>query len=129
MKILLDNRHCSLCLDGPAGVVVLRRKAARYESPAAQELGYDDIVRALGRLEQRPRGIVIDLREGTMHHEPAFEAAQRRARLRILRGIPRVAILVRSAVASLHVTRHGREDGIPLSVFQDEAAALAFARR
>ena len=71
-----------------------------------------------------------DLRDGPMRSDPEFENRSRTQQLRTLAGFARVAVLVRTAVGKLQVSRARRESGHSTEgIFHDEAEALAYLAR
>jgi hypothetical protein len=125
-QTLAANAYFRLTEDDDAGVYRLVRTATPYPSTEALRTAAVEIERAAALL---PRGsaLLIDSREALPRNDAEFEDEFKRARRPILAHFPRVAILVRSAVGKLQVSRYVREDGAAgQNVFDDEAAALAF---
>jgi hypothetical protein len=66
------------------------------------------------------------MRRAPLNNDPSFEQAAVRARAVLVRGFPRVAVLVQTAVGSLQVKRHIRQDGLTIAVLSDDADAVAY---
>jgi hypothetical protein len=87
---------------------------------------YDAVTAALGKA--RARRVLVDLRGSPPgRNDPEFERSTEAFR-RSLAAYERVAILVRTAVGKLQLTRLSRESGRAAPVFLDEAEALAYLR-
>jgi hypothetical protein len=84
------------------------------------------IGRALDQLGRERHTLLVDMRRAPLNNDPAFERAAKRARAILVRGFPRVAVLVQTAVGALQVKRHVRSDGLSIPVLGDEAQALDF---
>ena len=78
----------------------------------------------------RHLGLLLDLRVSVGRVEPEFEQKIARVRQELNKDHPRVAILVKTAVGRLQISRQLREDdaGSHQRVFSDEEPARSFAR-
>jgi len=61
-----------------------------------------------------------------MRNDPQYEAAMAEYRHQVARGIPRVAVIVRTAVGRLHAQRLGKEDHIQQGIVATDEEALAY---
>ncbi len=68
--------------------------------------------------------LLTDLRDAPMRTDAAFERLIRRMRPEMVRGFLNHAILVRTAVGSLQVSRHSQESGTGGLVTQSTSEAL-----
>jgi len=73
------------------------------------------------------QGLLIDLREGPLRNDPAFDAAVSEHRPRVFEGFHVGAVLVRTLSGKIQLSRHERVDRV-YRVFDDEAEVLAFLR-
>jgi hypothetical protein len=71
-------------------------------------------------------GLLVDLRAATGRNDPEFETAHGAERAKLMHAFRRVAMLVRSQVGKLQVTRLAESDGGEYKVFYDRVAALAW---
>lgn len=113
-------------LDSESGVLYYVRTEVPYRSNADFVAMHVEIGRALDRIGRDGHTLLVDMRRATMNNDPAFERAAERARVFLLRGFSRVAVLVNTAVGSLQVKRHVREDGRDIGVFSNEQEALDY---
>jgi hypothetical protein len=124
---LLVTRHHAIDTDQARMLVRITRLSAPFESIEEIDLEAARLGSVLDRLHGEWR-ILIDLRAVPLRNDPAFESAVPRLRRRIFTGAARAALLVRTAVGALQVTRHIREDHATAEVFDDEARALAYLK-
>jgi hypothetical protein len=110
---------------------ILRFSRTELPYPSLDEMIelHERIGRTFDRLGRDRHVLLVDLRRGPLNNKPDFETAMARGRAILVRGFPRVAVLVQTAVGMLQVRRHLREDGIPGDVFTDEAEALSYLAR
>jgi hypothetical protein len=127
VELLLDNGYFTLTRDSSSRIVRLTRSTRAYPSVEVIEQVHQEIVEACRRL---PRGqrLLVDVREGPMRNDEAFEAVLARYRPQVFQPFQCIAIVVKFAVGRLQVLRYGRESGGTPEVFQDEAAALEYLR-
>jgi hypothetical protein len=106
-------------------------RASRTPEPL---VGIDEVVASFLDLRQRlgelpidraRNALLVDLREGPLRSDPAFDAAVREHRPRLFEGFHIGAVLVRTLSGKIQLTRHERTDRA-YRVFDDEAEALAF---
>ncbi len=107
-------------------MIRVTRSGAAFEREEDIVSSSQAVLDAMARFDRAKYRLLVDLREGPLRTDKAFEARFERFRVDMLKGYARVAILVRSAVGKLQVQRHAREDATPLQVFDDEKAALEF---
>lgn len=82
---------------------------------------------AVGRkFPRRSVKLLLDVREGPMRNDDAFESVMSRYRPKLFADFTALAILVKTAVGKLQVARITREEGLERPIFTDETAALAF---
>jgi hypothetical protein len=109
-------------------VVRMRRTAEPVTDAQAFEADFEAYQRAMPRAERATLSLLIDLRDGPLRNEPGFEAIIRRNQRQLVGGFRRYAVLVRTSVGRLQVTRQARESGRggTTTIFQDEKEALAY---
>lgn len=78
-------------------------------------------------LDRAENALLVDLRDGPLRSDPAFDEAVREHRPRLFEGFHLGAVLVRTLSGKIQLTRHERADRA-YRVFDDEAEALAFLR-
>jgi hypothetical protein len=113
-------------LDTASGVVHFVRTEQAYPSHSEIVALHARVGRILDRIGRERHTLLVDMRRAPMNNDPAFEKAAESARRILLRGFPRVAVLVQTAVGALQVKRHVREDGREIGVFTSEQDARAF---
>jgi hypothetical protein len=129
MMPLLTTPHWILEIDRDRAIVRVRRTAEPIASLDAFRTHIPAIRAALAGVDGARHGLLVDLRDGPMRSDPAFESAVRTLREEVFYGFARRATLVRTAVGRLQVTRVARESPAPAgstAVFMDEAEALAW---
>lgn len=109
------------------GIARLTRLSRPFESALAIHREQDamrQVLDALGRSQYR---LLVDSRQAPTRTDFELREPFRLLRREIQRGFPRVAVLVNSKLGILQANRIHGEDGFPepLSVFDDEALALA----
>jgi hypothetical protein len=125
MTELFVSDWISVVEDGDLVRVV--RSPTAPPPPDEQTRLYDDVIAALAK--SRARRVLVDLRASPPgRNDPEFEKSTEKFRAS-LGAYERFAILVRTAVGKLQLTRMSRETGRVAPVFMDEAEALAFLRK
>lgn len=108
----------------PARVVILVRLPEDYPGTEDLRWAFERLRRALDGVPRHRASLLIDSRQAPARNDPEFERVFAPLRADLMRGFSRVALVVRSAVGVLQVTRHARIDGIDAGVFTDPAEAL-----
>lgn len=126
MRELHSDACVTVVLDPTTRVVRFTRSEVPYASNAHMAAIHGQIGRALDDLGRERHTLLVDMRRAPLNNDPAFEKAAERARALLVRGFPRVAVLVQTAVGTLQVKRHLREDGLSIPVLGDDALALDF---
>jgi hypothetical protein len=124
MDSVLKGRFFEVNVDAPARLVYLTRTAAQFATVDEMHRAHKEALRAVAPYLEHH--LLLDVRNGPSRNDPEYEQGLASLRRQILVRFDRVAILVRSAMGKLHVTRLAREDGVRARVFQDEAAAIEF---
>jgi hypothetical protein len=106
----------------------LRRNSLVTESLEDMERDNAALIAALARFRPEKNDLLLDIREGPMRNDRDFEVRVRPYVLQVIERFRRVAMLVKTPVGRLQVTRMHQEAGLPVPVFIDEAAALAHLR-
>lgn len=128
MRDLLQNQFFAIQLIKTLGVVRFKRKSKRFSSLEEVAQRYQEATRIVSSLNKKDLKLLVDLREAPIRNDPGFEEIVAPLRKELFSGFSQAAILVRSAVGVLHVTRNAREDEIQAGVFQDEADAFSYLR-
>lgn len=120
-----DDTYWRVEQQGP--IVRLIRTPAPYTSAEqARDCHVELLQRVLSRGLDRARcGQLVDLRDGPLRTDPAFEEAIREPRARLFEGIGASAVLVRTLSGKLQLHRMERTDGV-YRTFDDEDEALAY---
>jgi hypothetical protein len=126
MRELLADACGTLVLDEETGVVRFTRSETPYASNAHLASLHAQIGRVCDRLGRERHTLLVDMRRAPLNNDPSFEQAAVRARAILVRGFPRVAVLVQTAVGSLQVKRHIRQDGLTIAVLQNDADAILY---
>jgi hypothetical protein len=129
MPLLMDHPCCVVSLDAARGILRFTRTEVAYASLQDVVGVHQRIGQAFDRLGRERHRLLVDMRRATLNNKPEFEQAAARARAILVRGFPRVAVMVQTAVGALQVGRHLREDGVPGEVFTDEEQALEYLCR
>lgn len=85
------------------------------------------MIDALNTVDRRDHCLLMDMRDAPVRHVvPQFEQVLDEYRPRLMSGFAKVAVLVKTSVGKLQVTRMAREDGVDIRIFNIEAEALAY---
>jgi hypothetical protein len=85
------------------------------------------MIDALDTLDRGDYYLFMDMRDApTRHAVPEFERILDEYRPKLISGFAKVAVLVKTSVGKLQVTRMAREDGVDVRIFDVEAEALAY---
>jgi hypothetical protein len=125
---LVRNEYFRLSAEDEARLMRLDRSPVPFASSDAIEDAFLDIGRGTEGVTAA-WALLIDSRDAPARNDPAFEEHFKRVRRPILGRFGRIAVLVKSAAGKLQIARYAREDNLHLTVFDDEAEALAFLRR
>ncbi len=123
-----DDRIWRVERDAPQVV-----RATRTPEPFAAidevHASFLDLRRRLGELPlaRARHALLVDLRDGPLRSDSAFDEAVREHRPRLFEGFHIGAVLVGTLSGKIQLTRHERTDRA-YRVFDDEAEALAFLR-
>jgi hypothetical protein len=120
------NAQFVVDVDSVRRIVRLNRTPNPIDSIEAMEQGAQEFSKVLKHLPRATYGLLIDLREGGMRNDEAFESAMRKVVGPLREGWRIQASLVRTAIGSMQIKRQAREQGEEAKVFLDEAEALQF---
>jgi hypothetical protein len=123
---LLKNEFLRVSMDRERSLVHAVRTNVKFATAAECERVYAEAARVLAVLDRSRLKILVDLRDGPLTQDPEIEKSIGEHRKRIIAGFSKVAILVRTAAGGLQVSRHAREDGLRIAVFQTEENARAY---
>ncbi len=111
--------------DVPRGFLRFRRTSVPFASKEEIQAQLVDADRFLAGLDRSKLGMLLDMRDGPMRNDAAYEEALGGRDLRFFSGFARFATLVRTQVGKLQVMRRTRAVGVDRSVFTDEGEAVA----
>jgi hypothetical protein len=124
MRRLLTTEHLVIDEEPERRLVRMLRTDAPLDSPAVMQSLLAAIIKATRPLDKPRLRVLVDLRRAPMRvgkFDPQLRALQQ-----TVREYARSAVVVRTAVGSLQVSRISRETGVGHGVFHTEQAALAF---
>ncbi len=102
----------------------LSRTSTSFMTLVDVDASINEIVPVLDAAGRESIRLLIDLRDGPMRSDPAFEAKMNVLRPKLLRGVARIAVLVSTPLGGLQLARHQRHDAIQWATFTEEADAL-----
>jgi hypothetical protein len=111
------------------GTSIIRFKRMEETPRTAAELRaqFKRMIDALDTLDRGDYDLFMDMRDAPVRHDvPEFEQILDEYRPKLMSGFAKVAVLVKTSVGKLQVTRMAREDGVDVRIFNDEAEALAY---
>jgi hypothetical protein len=121
----LRNPYWRISHDVARSLVRLSRTNVAFPAIADLVSSVGEVAAALDALGRKTIVLLVDLRDGPMRTDAAFETAMAAERPRLLRDIPKVGILVRTPLGKMQLSRHQREGTIAWTTFNDEGPALA----
>jgi hypothetical protein len=125
--ILLQSLFSVVARIPGTSIVRLKRLPHRTTEPDEIRRMMQQVVDVLESVERARHCLLMDMRDGpTYNPNPEFERILGEYRPRIVAGFAKVAVLVKTSVGKLQVTRMAREHEQDIRVFDDETEALAF---
>ena len=128
MRTLLDTPHYALQLDDDRRLVVFRRKPQRLTADEI-DAAFAPAV-SVDTIDRQRWHLLIDSRDGPMNNDEAFEKKMQLVVQKLVTGYRRRAILVKTAVGVLQVSRTSRAVDDPTvaepGIFRDEPEAIAW---
>ena len=120
MESLFENEIVILEADRAKLYVRLRRTSAPL--PPLEELtaGMDRLRLALLKVDRAHYGLLVDSRDAPMRGDDSFGPVLAKMQ-ELVRTFPRAALLVKTAVGKLQVSRTAREAGGDVRTFMDES--------
>lgn len=128
MERRLRTPYWRLENDLARGVVRLIRTDVAFRSLEDLDASVAEIANVLDSMGRANMALLVDLREGPMRTDTAFEHAMAEHRPRILAGITRIAVLVSTPLGAMQLARHQRQGGLEWMTFNEEPAALTHLR-
>jgi len=122
---VLRTTHWIVTIDDALHLVRVTRTSVPYASVQEFEASIDSFEKLRPMSQRRSLKLLLDLREGPMRNDGAFEQSMDRVRREVFAGFSAVATLVSTAVGRLQVGRM-QGGGHAQKIFDDERAALAF---
>ncbi len=124
MRELFSTLHARVLFDPAAHVLRFIRTDVPYDSVDQMLAMHERVGKLFDSLRRDRCLLLVDMRLAPMNNDPAFEVPAERARAILVRGFPRVAVLVKTARGALQVGRHLREDRLHIGLFHSEEEAL-----
>jgi hypothetical protein len=124
MRELMSTPHVEVLFDPPTKVLRFVRTEAPYASVDEMLSIHELVGKLFDRLRRDRCTLLVDMRRAPMNNDAAFEKPAEQARAILVRGFPRIAVLVRTARGTLQVGRHLREDRLHIGLFNDEEKAI-----
>jgi hypothetical protein len=125
---LIRNPYFVLSIDRPGRIVRYARTSLPYPSTEEVARSLKGIGTPARSYDPASVGLLVDLRDGPLRNEDDLESAIGHQRTRFFTNFAGVAVLVKTAVGALQMSRLNKQDRLPYEVFQDEAKALAHLR-
>jgi len=126
MRAVLETEHFSLVFDEAHNILRLARTSAPFVATLGAEPEVASVQPAMATFDPHAVALLIDLRAAPPRNDEGFEATMDRAKKRLFGRFDHSAMLVRTAVGRLQVTRLGGGGG-PRS-FLGEEEAVAYLR-
>lgn len=126
--MLYEDEYVRLAHRAGDKVVFYKRKEKHWPRVEMITESFDRVVASLGPIDPKAHKILLDLRDGPFRSDPEFEETMLKNTPRMMGAFGVVAVLVKTAVGRLQMSRIGRERHVDLHVFDDEEAALAYLR-
>jgi hypothetical protein len=127
-NLAVKNEYYEVVVDAARRLVCVYRSSVPFASAEAVEQACGPVQELLDAMGRSAMRLFIDSREAPSRNDPEYERWFEHHRKRMVSGLGRAAILLRSAVGKLHAERMLRRDGTSESVrvFTDEEAAMAY---
>ena len=129
LRVLVSNEYCRVVHDPRTNIARFTRTSAPIQSLEDAARYFGEAIAALDALGRARIRLIIDSREAPMKNDPQYETAMAEHRRQVARGIPRVAVIVKTAVGRLHAQRLGKEDHLQQVVVGTDEEALAYLTR
>lgn len=123
---LYCDEYLHVLLEQGGTLVRVVRSARAFRDTATIERVFSAVYSALGALELKDCGLLADQRLAPGRNEPEFEQALARSRNQIYPLFQKRAVLVRSAIGKLQLSRLIKQDQYERLVSQDEAELLRY---
>jgi hypothetical protein len=121
----LRNPYWKVEYDAARKLVRLTRTDAAFKAIEDVTKSTDEVTAAFDSIGRKASVLLVDLRNGPMRNDPAFEVAMGLQRPRMLYDFAKIAIVVKTPLGNMQLNRHQREGAIVWMTFNDEAPALA----
>ena len=128
-RALVSNEYCRVVFDPRTQIARFTRTSAPIQSLELATRHFGEAIAALDTLGRARIRLIIDSREAPMKNDPQYETAMAEIRRQVARGIPRIAVIVKTAVGRLHAQRLGKEDHLRQSVVGTDEEALEYLTR
>lgn len=122
------DAYMTISADPTDILIWLRRTGVPHPTPLDLEQSFRHGSAAMDRLGRTHRVLLVDMREALGRNEPEFDAALRRIRPVVERGLRRIVVLLRSSAGMLQMKRINEEDGVTRMLTMNEGEALKFLR-
>jgi len=123
---LLHTAHWLLTYEQPLHLVRATRSSVGFANVEEVEQSWEGFIAASKNLPRTNLRLLLDVREAPLRNDEAFEQALEKYRAEVFAGYEAIAVLVKTAVGMLQVTRINKMRGGSRPIFTDEKAALAY---
>lgn len=124
--VSFENTYFNVSVDESRRIVKVKRTPEKFPSIESLEGVFADLTKAVKGVSKSEFGLLIDLRSGPFRNDEAFETTVRKHTADLVNGWRKAALLVKTAVGELQISRQARETGNPQSVFRYEHEAIKF---
>lgn len=124
---LVQNPYWRVYYD-PAQRFVRVERTSKPLPETVEDLDFAEMDRKLAHVDRSRTALLLDMRAAPLRNDPAFERAnaeRNRWTMAFVKNFEKKAMLLKSAVGMLQVSRLQRERGNGVPAFLDEAEALA----
>lgn len=125
MRELYSSPFFIIRVDDARRIVTRARTERGFTTLQEVEAEYTTMLRAFDQVSRARYGLLVDMRPAPPRNDPEFERFVGRLYPRLYNGFRDVAVLVKTQVGKLQITRICEASGIKTAVFLDENAALA----
>lgn len=130
MRTLSSTEHMRVEVDDARRLVRATRTDKAYATIDEAVRSFRDAARAADAVDRKKYVFLFDVRLAPGRNDPDFEIALGPPRREIFATWPRRAVLVRTTIGKLQISRIAREQAREeVDIFLDEAAALAHLLR
>lgn len=109
-RVVYQNAYFAVRAEGDC--VLIERTDRAFENPSVLLLEFQAMLKSIAQVDRTRSRLIVDVRRPSGISSEEMEIAMRDARMQMMTGFKKLAVLVRSPVGRLHVKRHLREDAL-----------------